>query len=126
MAQLDILSYFTQLFWLTLVLGFFYVTIVRRILPGITKIYKVRTLTVNLDNLIKESKVNKITDETKLIINSLETANRNLREVCKLNANLMTENIKTKNRKGLGESNKVYINSITKLLLENSSIKNKE
>jgi cell division septal protein FtsQ len=114
MAQLDILSYFTQLFWLTLVLGFFYVTIVRRVLPKITRIYKVRVLTMNLDKAITEAADNKSAEDSgnkAIITNSLEIVNKNIKSIDPMISHHMVSD--------LGEINKVYINSVTKLLLEN-------
>ena len=42
MPQLDIVSYFTQFFWLALTITTFYITLLKFYLPKITRILKVR------------------------------------------------------------------------------------
>lgn len=114
MAQLDILSYFTQLIWLIVILGSFYVIIIRKILPEIKRVFKVRAL---MSKTHMETVTPVLKSENKLLINTLEIVNEEIKEITEINKKLTKENIKGKNKKELKEANIEYLKSITKLLI---------
>lgn len=115
MAQLDILSYFTQLIWLIVILSSFYIIIIRKILPEIKRVFKLREL--GLKAITPEEIRIESTLENNVIINTLEKINKEIKELTVLNNKLTKENIKGKNKKELNEANKKYLNSIIKLLI---------
>jgi F0F1-type ATP synthase membrane subunit b/b' len=124
MAQLDIISYFTQIFWLTVILSTFYVVLIRKVLPEIKKTFKIRALTIALEGSAagESSGLLASKEENKLITHSLSLLNKEVKEIDHLNTKLIVENVKGKNRRkvshGLNESNQTYINSVTKLVMQ--------
>lgn len=116
MAQLDIISYFTQIFWLTIIIAFFYLIVIRRVLPKIKKINKIRVLSVTLDKERVAKNLDK-KEEKEILTNSLGILNKEIRGIEILTNKLILENIKGKNKTLLKEGNQKYIDNITKLLV---------
>lgn len=113
MPQLDILSYLTQIIWLTIIIGAFYLIIIRKVLPEIKKIFQVR----DLMKFMEIEMISKELEESKLIVNTLTISNNNIKEKTQINNQSMLTNIKIKNKNYLVEANKNYLINLTKNLL---------
>ena len=73
MPQLDIVSYFTQFFWLALTITTFYITLLKFYLPKITRILKVREHKVSL---AQKSTASPYAQEQQQVLHTMQKAVR--------------------------------------------------
>ena len=131
MPQLDTYMYFSQVFWLLVIYSFFYILVLRNILPSVSRVLKVRRKRMSSegsDTLGEEN--NEVMNTTSGVLEtSLKDSTAFLSNVRQSSSTWLEASLKEANEKTLLDLNKTYLKSIGELkgqsLLINDIIKNK-
>ena|ERR1700728_2749472 len=110
MPQLDIVSYMSQLFWLLIVLGIFYLLVLKYILPELKKIQKVREISI-----LQEKPLSLALYQTTMY-ETLHHQEEILKKAELLNQEMVVTFLKRTNKERLNNWN--YLTKITQLLLK--------
>ena len=112
MPQLDILSYMSQLLWLVVILGTFYILVIRHIAPELKKVRRLRTLLTLTEQPFEPNQ------ETQVLTETLTQQKTLLATSNELTQHMTQKAIQTKHQKELKSFNQTYLNFLSQLLLK--------
>jgi hypothetical protein len=123
--------YFSQVFWLLVIYSFFYILVLRNILPGVARVLKLRRKRMSSegsDTLGEEHKA-VMTTTSGVLETSLKDSTTFLSNVRVSSSEWLEASLKEANEKTLLDLNKSYLKSVGELkgqsLIINNIIKNK-
>jgi F0F1-type ATP synthase membrane subunit b/b' len=117
MPQLDMYIYFSQVFWLLIIFVFFYILVLRNILPAISRVLKLRRKRISAeDNSILSEEHNTVMTKTSDVLEtSLKDSTAFLSSVRMSSSTWLETSLKEANEKTLLTLNKGYLKSIGEL-----------
>ncbi len=121
MPQLDTVTFLSQIFWLVVVFGFFYLIVLTHILPAISRILKVRKkkLEHNKNSMysLGDEKGQTLAGYDKLLSQGLEVSRNSLGDSLSAGDSWVNSSLKNINKEGsMLSTNTSYLNAFGSLI----------
>jgi F-type H+-transporting ATPase subunit b len=121
MPQLDTVTFLSQIFWLVIIFGFFYLIVLTHILPAISRILKVRKKKLehnkNAMYALGDEKGDTLTGYDKILSQGLEVSRNSLAKSSQLGDAWVSSSLKDINKEGsMLNSNTSYLNAFGSLI----------
>ena len=117
MPQLDTYMYFSQVVWLLIIFVFFYILILRNVLPAISRVLKLRRKSISAEgsSVLTEEHNAVMTKTSDVLETSLKDSTAFLSSVRVSSSKWLEDSLKEANEKTLLDLNKGYLKSIGEL-----------
>jgi F-type H+-transporting ATPase subunit b len=121
MPQLDTVTFLSQIFWLVIIFGFFYLIVLTHILPAISRILKVRKKKLehnkNAMYALGDEKGDTLTGYDKILSQGLEVSRNSLAKSSQLGDAWVSSSLKDINKEGsMLNSNTSYLNAFGNII----------